>query len=183
MNTPTQDSGGWRVTLAALLPLIVLLVIFLALYLPGYFIQPGYDFLYSDTSRSGQFYDQAGKPIKILVRNDRLVSEPGYSSSSDYYYNTERATIYYHNTATNQSREVPLEEMGKYELATGKKSPDGFSLDLPSDSIGPFDLMIGGGQRNYILSRGWYHREQKLELPGYAYGFNFYGWVERDGAR
>jgi hypothetical protein len=152
-------------------PILMILLVAVSIYLPGLFVHPKYDFLYStgEDYYSNQSY---------TVINRRLVDN--YTPQTYPNYN-QRAVrqLYIHDVETNESRSVTFHEASDLVLDPNIQSPDGFEIQNGSSGGGFFPFWYAG-DRNASYLTG-HNLSKKLNVTkqsqNYYSPIRFIGWV------
>jgi hypothetical protein len=146
------------------IPIIFTAFIAASIYLPGIFIKPKTNFLYTDSS---DYYS----PYRVT--NNSVVYVP-LESTSYYYDKMPDAHLYIHDVATNQSREISLEEASGLTLNTSLTSPDGFEVTHGSSGF----LFSSGNYKNlYLVGHNTGKKLNTVKTDDYNYDFKFLGWI------
>lgn len=165
--------------LGVAIPLLMIVAVACAIYLPGLFVKPTYDFVY--TLGSDIYYSPYYE-----VENGKIVKRP-----AQYQGNTEQVfkpplqpsdpKLYYYDMDKDETHELTLEEAQKYELDTNIKSPEGFEITTGSNGgFFPFSDYERNYNARFLKGKGF---SKKLEIsntsPYYYYNFRFLGWVSK----
>ncbi|MEK7499189.1 MAG: hypothetical protein AAB649_01125, partial [Patescibacteria group bacterium] len=134
------------------IPVIMVILIALAVLLPGRSLNPTYNFIYATGSYPS--YTTTDKDLVIqhdlTVKNGTLVDDvQSYRTDKIYpIYPYEKESVphlFIHNTAENTNTELTLEEAQKLTLSAETKSPDGFSVSFGKRSYGVFPFFFDDG--------------------------------------
>jgi len=160
--------------LGILIPVLMIVFVAVSIYLPGIFIKPQYDFIYTS---GGDYLTRDS----YVVETGRVVKKEVQYPEKNFGVKGE-AKLYFHNVAKNFSREISLEEAERYYLSSAKLSPDGFSVDKGESDYSIFSMFFsrGGGYYGdrYIHGRGISRRLNLHTEEQYYYrGMRFLGWV------
>ncbi len=174
------------------LPILLIVLIALSAYIPSLFVSTNYNFVYAVcTGSSGNYYpyrcDEYLQKRYSVVSGQLVVNEVDVTIDSDNdgvpdFTEDYTARLFLHDTETNESREIPLEEAQSLSLNELITSPDGVSVTSAYDSGTDFLLVFNGGSAyGYYLVKGNAKRSLNL-LNGdsrYSYqdNFKFIGWV------
>lgn len=182
--------------IAFILPLVLVAVVALSIYIPKLNVKTKYNFVYAvcTTDRTYSYsYDCKNYLQKrfSIVNNNLVVNEV---NNSDIYPNQAAvdpnfknvnfaARIFLHNTKTNESREISLDEAKNLRYDSLLTSPDGVTVSSSYSSSGGSFFPFGGGSTSYgyYLSKG--SGKSKINLVNnndmyyYYDNFNFVGWV------
>lgn len=185
---------NFAILLAFLSPIVLIAAVALSAYLPSLFLSTRYDFVYTSCT-DGADYDYSYNCDNYLkkrysVAGNRIVAnnlDPTLDSDHDEIPDinedyTDR--IFLHDTAKNESREIPFEEAQTLTLNSLITSPDGVTVsshyDRNSVDFFPF---FGGGSSSYGYSLTKGRSRVKLNLINntdqyyYRNNFQFVGWV------
>ncbi|NKB32380.1 MAG: hypothetical protein GKR91_04710 [Pseudomonadales bacterium] len=194
MNTPaTEEKAGKPILVgvAFLLPLLFVGVVFLSSYIPSARLSTDYDFLYSTCSEgTSPYYYNCGNYLNNLyeVQNQTLIELPisaDLDSDGDDIADVDenyRTRLFFHDTETNTSREITLEEAQQYNLRELITSPDGVAVEWEySRSRGYFIFYSTSSNAGYYLTKG--DARKRLDLISdteryyYRDDLHFLGWV------
>lgn len=163
----------------------VLMIIFVAasIYLPGLFVQPKVNFLYS---LGGDYYSKS----KYYVLDDKIalgqIAYPEKGNTGRWVESRREPKLYFHDVVKNQNKEISFEEAQTLALDHNVKSPDGFEITRGEYSYSIFEILTTRGHSwgtRYITG---HNVSKKLNIPdrddsyGYYGDFQFLGWaIER----
>jgi hypothetical protein len=159
--------------LALCVPLVMIVLVAGAIYLPSIGKKPNYNFLYvsnTDYYNSDRYFVADHKLVveEKIYRDYEMIKSP----------QTSKGNLYLYNIQTNTAQDVSLEEAQKYILDASKTSPDGYEVTRGSGGGGGF--LFGGGYSDYnsYFIRG-HNRALKLNLKtvGTYPDMQFIGWV------
>ncbi len=161
--------------IALCIPVVMIIVLAVAIYLPGWGKKPAVNFVYITGSN---VYDYGQS--KYTVSGGYIKQNPAPATSTIPYYkpvNTE-AKIFLYNVGDNTASELTFEQASQYRLDTGQFSKDGYKVERGS---GSGDFLFGSGGQDY---NSWFikghNRSKKLNLKldsGDYYNMQFLGWV------
>ncbi len=175
------------IVLAFTLPLILILVVVLSTYLPSLFITTDYNFVY--TLCTNQIYSCNDNLEKMYtVESGKLIVHSAASTVFATNKNaipTEKtypARLFLHDTKSNTSREVSLEEAQSLNLNGLLTSPDGVSVSGRYKSGGGDFFLFGGSSSSfdyYLVKGNGSHRLNLIQNSAYYYqnNFQFIGWI------
>lgn len=183
--------NNFALVLAFSLPALLIIVIALSAYLPSLFISTNYNFLYSSCvdgtgNYSYRCVDYLQKRYSV-VDGKLVVNDIGSDQDSDNdgipdVKEDYTARLFLHDTKSNETREISLEEAKSLSLNELITSPDGVSVssdyDRGADVLFLFDR---GSSYGYYLVKG--NAKSKLNLINdenryyYRNNFQFIGWV------
>lgn len=153
----------------------VLMVIFVAasIYLPGIFMHPKYNFLYSVGEWSSGMSTYTVVQHKIMTIKQQNPSYP---------YETPRTVqLYVHNVTTNESSAISFEDAEKLQLDPTTESPDGYKVEDGNQSSGLFPFFWYDGNRSALYLTG-HSGSKKLNLKTIGSSYenrpHFIGWIE-----
>lgn len=178
------------------LPLILILIFFVATVLPKSMVSPPqYEMLFS----TSQYNSQTPSPylIGFVVKEGVLKARISKADTKNINYTSRRLMAYDGKTGSVREiaydlskigdaadgSEIILEETGNMKIDTSSKAPDGYEYDGPSYGHGGLvpELFIGGGYRNQGL------RVKKgmaaYKIPNVSNNYYYYndvqfiGWV------
>lgn len=174
-------SKRFSLILALLLPVLFILIVGLAAYLPGIWIKPQHSFLYS--------IDHYLSKYQFVPKDDQLVSEdtPEFTLFNDEIsakgypdYTPDfrpDPKLYLHDVASNRSREISLEAVNQLTLNFAEVSPDGFRLNQ-SDSNSSIFLWGYSSSRSYsyqLVGQGVRNTQNLNYEP--STNLNFKAWI------
>ncbi|MCL5774812.1 MAG: hypothetical protein M1333_01205 [Patescibacteria group bacterium] len=166
---------------ALAIPLLMILGVAAAVYLPGLGKKPTYNFLY--LSGSGVTYPGYAD-YYFSVENGKLIKQamPPDSSLSIYYKNQARdQRLFVYDAESDTSKEVGFEEAQKYTLDSANQSPDGYQVSRGTYS-GGFLFFDGRSDYEHWYLRG-HNRSRQLNLKlvgANTYdNFRFLGWIKQ----
>jgi len=174
--------------LAFLLPVILIVFVALSTYLPSLFLSTNYNFVYATCANDDYYncgnylqkrYEVAGG--KLIVKEVDLTTDSDGDTIPDIKENYV-TRLFLHDTKSNESREISLDEATGLSLSNLLTSPDGVSISSDYNH-GPEFLFVfdGGSSYGYYLMKGG--SKVKLNLingdKNYYYrdNFHFIGWV------
>jgi len=166
--------------LALAIPVLMVIGVAAAVYLPGLGHQPSYNFIY--LSGDGVAYYGYGG-FDYYVKDGQVVKEerPTNPMNDPYYKDRARnVQMYVHDVKNNQSKEISFEEAQKLRLDPSVKSPDGYEVSRGGYNGGGFLFSGGGSDYTHWYIKG-YNRSKQLELKqssgAYYDNFKFLGWI------
>ena len=163
------------------IPLALVLFVAGAIYIPGIFIHPRYDFLYA----VGGFY---GRPYQVVNGHLTIATGTAAGATSTLaapipsYPPAGQTTFFVYDVAANQSSEISPADAAALTLDTNEQSPDGFSIVTGNSGGGFFPFFSGGGDYGTRYLEG-HNVSRKLNLSAangsypYSYSFAFIGWI------
>ncbi len=180
------------VIIAFALPILLIAGVTVFLYLPTLFVKTEYNFVYATCSNGDYYY---GADCNSLLRqrysvvNNRIVYREvnldvdAYGNKRPVPLNLE-TRVFVHNTKTNTSTEVGVNDMLYLQLASNLlTSPDGVSVSR-STTGGDYFFPFGGSS----YSSGWYlikgNSKKKMNLINsndryyYADNIMVLGWTK-----
>jgi len=195
---------NFAIILAFALPIIIMIAVALSVYLPALFLSTNYNFVYVTCTNNNDSYPYNCNSFlagKYSVKDGKLIINTSATSSIDYFQNTNsnngpsspivsRAKdlgtyndrIFLHDTKSNQSREITIEEAKTLTLNNLVTSPDGVSVTSNYNNGGDF-FIFGGGRSSfgYYLTKGQSRTKLNLiNITNQYYNqnnFQFIGWV------
>ena len=181
--------NNFAIVLAFSLPVVLIAAISLSTYLPSLFLTTNYNFVYAACS-DGNFSFRCDNYLqerftvvdgKIVLNevNPRQDSDRDGVPDVDENY-TDR--IFLHDTESNESREISLEDAEALNLDKLITSPDGVTVSSEYDRGADYFLFYNGGSTyGHYLVRG--NAKSQLNLINdqnrfyYRNNFQFIGWV------
>lgn len=171
------------------IPVIMVILIALAVLLPGRNINPTTDFVYA----VGSYPTYTTREGDTLTQHDLAIIEGRlthtlhtYKAANNYPpYSYERESVprlFIHNTKEDTNKEISIDEALNFLLSTETKSPDGFSVSFGRRSYGVFPFFFDGGSDNnehaYLSNKT---ASKEITLTSGAskdiYSFQLVGWV------
>ncbi len=154
--------------IALSVPVVMVILVALAIYIPGMFYAPTYDFVYSTSDWN--VYRLA------VVREGKIVlEEPPYV---DEKIPPSDPIIFRYDIETNTASEISLEEAEQLTLDGAQFSPDGYEITRGGNG-GIFDIFGPNDSYNtwYIRGRSAGKRLNISNNNDYYYNFRFVGWI------
>ncbi len=186
---------NFAILLAFLLPIILIVAVALSVYLPSLFISTSYNFIYTScTDGTNYYYYNCNGYLekRYAVVNGKLVVnniDPNQDSDNDTIPDIKEnytARIFLHDTKSNVSREISLEEAQALTLNGLLTSPDGVTVSSDYDYYNRGDFFIfpfsgGSSSYGYYLTKGKSKSRLNLINNNDRYynnnNFDFLGWV------
>lgn len=174
------------VLLAFTLPVLLIVSVALSAYLPSLFFSTNYNFIYT-TCDDGGGYCENYLQRRYSVVDGRLVMvdvDPNIDYNGDGEADSKKqhtTRVFIHNTNTDESREIPIDEASTLSLSSLLTSPDGVTLSGQYDRNSDFLLFGGSSSFGHYLTKG--NSRIKLNLVNstdsyyYQDNFRFIGWV------
>lgn len=161
-----MDKKNVPVVIGLAVPLLMILLIITAIYLPRIFAAaPMYDFVYS-------IGDQ--RKYSISLDNGRLTVKDTSSLGS----HVEQLRLFIYDVKSGDTREISVKEASELVLDASLKSPDGYTLEQDTLSRDMISGIFGYHDRYrwYLTGHG---TSRKIEVPNHLYrwSFRFIGWV------
>jgi hypothetical protein len=158
---------------ALAIPVVTIIAVLLAIYIPSRNINPHYNFIYVVNAPYQAAYYYAVQDGKLTKQN---VPAPDTTYPTPAKPGTAIAepALYLHDIASNSSRRITFEEAQKLTLSDRKQSPDGYTIEAASGG-GMFPFFYEGstyGER-FITNR---FGSKKLQVEG-DYNFQFIAWI------
>ena len=164
-----KDPKNTPIIVAIALPVVTLLAVAISLYLPSFWVQPAYSFLYS-TGYNHAYYVENGH-IK------RFVVKPEEAS----VYSQTPSMLYLYDTHHNLVMPVTFEMAERYRLNGNPVSPDGYELQTGNNSAGMWSMFWGNYNSSdyytYTLSKNGFGK--RVRLTGTQQGYQFVGWLKK----
>src|SRR3989344_1296206 len=152
------------------IPILMILFVVVSIYIPGLFVQPKYNFLYS----TGEDY-YGNRQYSVI--GGRLIINPTPTPSLNYrsYGNPQ---LYVHNVMTNESMPVSFEDGSHYFLDSNTESPDGYKLENGSSGGGFFPFWYDRDYGSKYLVG--HNVSKKVNVRSHSSSYNsihFLGWI------
>lgn len=166
--------------LALVIPVIMVIGVAAAVYLPGLGHRPSYNFVYA-TGDGVSYYGSGGYDFYVkdghLARQERPVDPV----RDPFYQNRSVASkLYLHDVKANTSKELSFEEAQKIFLDPSIRSADGYEVARGGYSGDGFLFSGGRSDFGHWYIKG-YNRSFQLNLrlfgSYYSDNFKFLGWV------
>lgn len=169
--------GNITFVLGISIPVAMILFISASVYLPGLFIKPKFNFLYSIDNNS--YYDGSHR---YSVSNGKIIkNEIDLLQKRNFYAPNDETKLFLHNVAGNESTEISFADALKLNLDSNAKSPDGFEI-VSGGGGGFFPFFYSAGNDynvKYLKSKSV---GKKLNLQSGSrqnyYSFYFIGWIK-----
>lgn len=161
------------------LPILFIIVLAAAVFIPARSIRPAYDFLYT----VGDPYDNVNGVYAetYAVEGGQLVTKPALAPErKDFPVHAGAAPLYRYEVATDSSHTVTAAEAAAFTLDPGPSSPDGYTVAYEYGHSGIFELFgSNGNESGYFISRNGarkklhgvaadrYGRQDSLHLIGW----------------
>jgi len=167
------------------LPIIMILLVAGAIYLPQILVKPHYNFLYSDqflnNVNNGRHYQQSSYydvENGVLVKKE-IPKEENENGNIEYI----DPKLHFYDVVNNTTREISFADASQLSLLPGPTSPDGFIVQYSHHNDGIFELFGG----SYDNNRGMYIKkgvsQHLLAIPNdqnyyYNGSFRVLGWIK-----
>lgn len=182
-----QQNRKWSLIVGILIPVLMVVALILAIYLPGLFLKPKHDFLY--TFYQSSYYS----PSYEVVGNSLSIKCPSDSSYNQYYsYNSSinkvectaanAGSLYLYNVTLDTTREISYSEAKKLSIRSNPISEDGYEVTSGSSS-GSLMGIFGGHSSDYYKTKyikgSTASKKININYAGSSsyYNFRFLGWV------
>jgi len=135
------------------LPVVFIIVIALALFVPSLYVKPQYNFVYSDQSSDNwnNWYRNM-----YVVRDGRVTVETRPVTPNDQYktYRGDNASLFLYDVKTNTARSITLAEAQALTLDPSPSSPDGYVVRYEYGNDGIFELFGSDSSYGYVITKG-----------------------------
>jgi hypothetical protein len=188
INATTTNRGKLSLVVAIALPVLAILFIAGAVYLPGLFEQPKYDFIYSRYDSNPYIY--SGEPASFTVKDGKLIKIQTLYSGEDRPKVIDTSTgmpiapveptLHYYDIDTNTSRPLVLQETSSMKLDGTLRSPDGFEIRQGNNGGGAFPFFYNGPTPSSMYIVGKYSSNKldiELNSTDYWGSIRFVAWV------
>lgn len=157
--------------LAISLPFAMVIILGIITYLPGLFIKPQYDFLYSMSNHfiyGIDVYSIQNEKLSLMIQD-----------SNDGTYGSQDMKFYIYHTADNSSSEISYEKAQELRLDS-KISADGYEVinGKTREGIFPFSYSIKDYDSYYIRNSNA-SRKLNINTSSDYNNFNFIGWIKK----
>lgn len=177
--------------IAFLLPLLFIVVVFVTSYIPSRNLSTEYDFVYATCNDNSVSYGVNCRNYlnSLYAVDDGVLNEqivPRFLDSDldripdvDENYQTR---LFFHDTDSNESREITLAEAQSFNLRDLITSPDGIAVEWKTPRSNSFFLFYDTRSSNgYYMTKGNVQKELNIvgrnERYYYPNNFIFIGWV------
>lgn len=163
------------------LPVLMILFIAAAIYIPALFANPTTDFVYA--IGDGTYYRFDGINGEYVIQSGKIVRNPPVYPED--YPRPERdipSQLYYHDVEEDKSRQISLQEAQQLTLDPGPVSSEGFEVVRGSRGGGDFFPFFIGGRYDYntvyLIGHNTSIKMNVLGVSPNTYAdFRFVGWV------
>lgn len=154
------------------IPVLMIVLVAAAIYLPRLFYHPAYNFLYTsgDYLPTQQFDVKDGKLVKNNIPPTPATTPP------------EEAKLYIYDVSSDMSTEVSFADAQNLNLDSRIESPDGFEIVSGGhhDGLFPFSFSSDSDYCSQYISG--HNVSSKLDLKrtgdSYCGNFRFIGWIQ-----
>lgn len=166
------------------IPLLVVVAVALSIYLPGLFVEPQYNFLY--TTGDGQngyytgYYEYVVRDGKLIKQEVKVPDEikrnyPPYPPSSEIKF-------FVHDVKLNKSKQISFDEASRLKLDSNVQSPDGFEVVYGTRDGGAFPFFMSPSEDYHTRYLRGHNTGKKLNVQMgsdvyYDRAFRFVGWI------
>ena len=163
-----------------LLPIIFIIIVSIAIFVPSLSVDPQHDFVYSAENSYYSYSNEYRNTYKVV--NGRIALEP-MPYRENMIYKGDMPDLYRYNIRTFTTHKISLEEAKSLNLDPGPSSPDGYSVAYEYGHSGIFELFGSNSEDDgYFISKG----RGKKKLPGLPVdgyyrnpgSFKFIGWIK-----
>jgi hypothetical protein len=171
------------------LPFVLIVIVLVAVFLPNMFVNPQYNFVYSNYSHDRYYYENAFKNYYEL-ENGKIVLKPvvNLAEIEKNYPNRillDAPELFLYDVKNDAARKISLEEANALNLVSGPTSPDGYTVSYRYGHNGIFEIFgSDNDNRGFFISKG--NASKKLpaltNFDGRYYysdaNFGVLGWVQ-----
>jgi hypothetical protein len=162
--------------IAIALPLLFVIIVAIAIYIPTNFTNPQYKLVYTDDTYGIYKNNYVVESGKIVTKNNLELIK---YSPEDLKYYSDSAKLYLYDFETNSSTEITLAEAQQYAAFRGPSSPDGYSVERNYSNAGIFEIFGSYDNRNqFFIVNSDGVREKIIGLQSDYYELNIVGWVK-----
>ncbi|MFA6549985.1 MAG: hypothetical protein WCT36_01350 [Candidatus Gracilibacteria bacterium] len=147
---------------AIAIPILMIIFVAVAIYVPGLFKHPTYSFLYAEGYTGGVYEVKNGTIAKVIYDE----------KTQNYYKNREDVKLYLYDVAKDQAREISFEDATKLSLDTNRIALDGFTIEQGRHTR----MFDSNDRRNLFAINGSVSKELNVEIRNYS--FTFLGWIK-----
>lgn len=181
--------------LAFALPILFIVGVALFTYLPSLSVSTQYDFVYAVCSNESSVYrfrcdeylnlrfDVENNRLKVnQVDLEELINEnsPKPKRETPENFQDYEVRLFLHDTSSNQSREITLDQAQNFKLSDLSTSPDEVTFSGDYSNSPGFLFFNTGSSYNYYLEKGGDKARLDLKTDNsrfYKNNFKFIGWV------
>jgi hypothetical protein len=175
------------IIVAFALPIIIIAIIAATLYLPNLFVSTDYNFIYASCTKNVANCDDYLAKLYSVQNNkltiEQTIQDQDTNKSNIIAIEQERSPrLFLHDTKSNESREVTIEEAMSFSLNGLLTSPDGITVSSHYERGNDVFLIFDGNSSfDYYLTKG--NHKKKLNLINndsryyYRENFHFIGWL------
>jgi hypothetical protein len=165
-----------NITLIIAISIPILMIIFVAasIYLPGIFIKPKFNFLYSNCDKYS-YYNK----YYYYVQNGKLTRTEMQKPKDEIYELFREPKLYIYDVIKNESKEISFEEAQNLNLDSNIKSPDGFEIVYGTQGYGFFPFFFWP-ERDYntlYLKGHNVNKKLNIQFNKPCHSFDFIGWI------
>ena len=171
---------NFPLAVGVLLPLVVVLALVVAVFVPALLANPQYDFLFTN---EGYDYNRVYR-FTYQVADGRIALKPVELHLGEYDHSVieERPTLFRYSAHDGAVHEVSFADAESLALDPGPSSPDGYIVEYGASRGGGFFLFYDSRDSSgYYITKGG-ARKKVPAIPsqgGYGYGQpKFIGWVK-----
>lgn len=162
---------------ALAVPVLMIILVALAIYVPRSWAKPQYDFIYTTEYNYYYRFSVINGSLVIDQTPDPSVPSPEpISRPVKDPFETIVPKVFLHHTDTDTNEEITLDRAKALKLIGDQKSPDGF--EVTRGDSGP--LFFGGNNYNTFYLNG-HHLSKKITLmsSNQYNDFHLIGWIQK----
>jgi len=161
-------------------PLVLLIILAVAVYVPNFFVKPQYNFVYSTNSNVDYYYNYYYENLYKVVDNKITYSPVSLPANTGDRVTYKAPQLFLYDVKTHRVSEISFEAAQKLSLDGSTVSLDGYFMEYNYGHSGIFEL-FGSDSRNsgYYIGNG----RASAPLVGInapttrSNGIKFIGWV------
>ena len=161
------------------IPILMILFVAGSIYLPGLFVQPKVNFLYT----TGE--DYYSYQYHYVVDSDKLLKYDDVSPQNTNYNQPRSETkLFVYDVVKNENKSISFDDAQTLHLDANPQSPDGFEVVYGSrgDNFFPFFFFSGTDYNSRYLKGHNVSRKINIQAGGpyynAYYNFRFLGWIK-----
>jgi hypothetical protein len=161
------------------LPVLFVIVLFIAVAIPNSNIHPGHDFVYTFDGVAPYYSDTYRDTY--AVQDGHIVPKPiQTTNTASSAALKDRAPLYLYDVQNDSTHEISLADAQALSLVPGPSSPEGYTVDYRYGSEGIFDLVGGSHNENgyYLVFKNGTRKLSGLGSNYNGYNFHLIGWVK-----
>ena len=172
-----DNRTNWSLAVAVSLPVLMVVVVALSIYVPSRFQPFNGQFLYA-VQENGYYGVGTGLQVVQGKLRETPLTRPPYAVNAS----TPTVQLYLHDIASNQSRDITLEQAKILTLDPGPRSASGLQIEFGTQMQGlvPFVIFPSPDYSAVYAKgdRGSLKLNVRTKSGAYFNQFQFIGWVK-----